>query len=318
MAKIANTPTGSTSATGTEPIKYIAWDQRRRTPATVSCRSSKRIAETGLGDGPEAITSSRSPSAGSRPMAIRAKASTAGASTSPATSRIRSGSNGESSSKQTKPDAYISGEIWDWAQPWLNDGDQFDAVMNYRFADRVPGFLRQSERRRSRRRKFNDAPEPDGLRLSAAVVAGAAEPVRQPRHRPLRVDVRQPRLAYDAANRIQDNGPNYNARQARRRPSDAKQKQAVALQMMFRRRTHDLLRRRERHVEPGRSLQPPADGVERQGAIRRSGSEVRRRAVRVLSARDRGAPSISSQLQTGFFRPVKIDDEHGIFIFATT
>lgn len=36
--------------------------------------------------------------------------------------------------KGTNPDAYITGEIWPWAQPWLNNGDQFDAVMNYQFA----------------------------------------------------------------------------------------------------------------------------------------------------------------------------------------
>jgi cyclomaltodextrinase / maltogenic alpha-amylase / neopullulanase len=34
--------------------------------------------------------------------------------------------------KATKPDAYIVGEIWDDATPWLQ-GDPFDAVMNYRF-----------------------------------------------------------------------------------------------------------------------------------------------------------------------------------------
>jgi glycosidase len=34
--------------------------------------------------------------------------------------------------KNLKPDAYIVGEIWDDATPWLQ-GDQFDAVMNYRF-----------------------------------------------------------------------------------------------------------------------------------------------------------------------------------------
>ena len=33
----------------------------------------------------------------------------------------------------TGGDAYITGEIWSWAQPWLG-GDEFDAVMNYRFA----------------------------------------------------------------------------------------------------------------------------------------------------------------------------------------
>ena len=35
--------------------------------------------------------------------------------------------------KATKPDAYIDGEIWNWAQSYLQ-GDQFDAVMNYQFA----------------------------------------------------------------------------------------------------------------------------------------------------------------------------------------
>jgi len=34
--------------------------------------------------------------------------------------------------KAAKSDAYIVGEIWDDASPWLQ-GDQFDAVMNYRF-----------------------------------------------------------------------------------------------------------------------------------------------------------------------------------------
>ena len=42
--------------------------------------------------------------------------------------------------KSTKPDAYISGEIWTWAQAWLH-GDQFDAVMNYRFADTCQAFF---------------------------------------------------------------------------------------------------------------------------------------------------------------------------------
>lgn len=34
--------------------------------------------------------------------------------------------------RKLNPDAYIVGEIWDDATPWLK-GDQFDAVMNYRF-----------------------------------------------------------------------------------------------------------------------------------------------------------------------------------------
>lgn len=35
--------------------------------------------------------------------------------------------------KGINPEAYITGEIWPWAHPWLK-GDQFDAVMNYQFA----------------------------------------------------------------------------------------------------------------------------------------------------------------------------------------
>ncbi len=51
--------------------------------------------------------------------------------------------------KQINPDAYITGEIWwdDWkndkmmvASPWLK-GDEFDAVMNYRFARAVKHFV---------------------------------------------------------------------------------------------------------------------------------------------------------------------------------
>lgn len=42
--------------------------------------------------------------------------------------------------KQTNPDAYIVGEIWEDAQPWL-DGTQFDAVMNYLLRDLCRDFL---------------------------------------------------------------------------------------------------------------------------------------------------------------------------------
>lgn len=42
--------------------------------------------------------------------------------------------------KKLNPDAYIVGEIWDDATPWLK-GDQFDAVMNYRFRGACVGFF---------------------------------------------------------------------------------------------------------------------------------------------------------------------------------
>lgn len=42
--------------------------------------------------------------------------------------------------KSIKPDAYILGEVWHDAGPWLQ-GDQFDAVMNYPFAQAVIDFF---------------------------------------------------------------------------------------------------------------------------------------------------------------------------------
>ncbi len=42
--------------------------------------------------------------------------------------------------KSINPDAYIVGEIWQDGSPWLQ-GDQFDAVMNYRFRDACVEFF---------------------------------------------------------------------------------------------------------------------------------------------------------------------------------
>ncbi len=42
--------------------------------------------------------------------------------------------------KTTDPDAYIVGEIWQDARPWLS-GDEFDGVMNYRFRDACLNFF---------------------------------------------------------------------------------------------------------------------------------------------------------------------------------
>jgi glycosidase len=48
--------------------------------------------------------------------------------------------------KAANPDAYITGEIWTPAQPWINAGDQFDAVMNYQFAMAVQAFFANKEK----------------------------------------------------------------------------------------------------------------------------------------------------------------------------
>ncbi len=48
--------------------------------------------------------------------------------------------------KSINPDAYISGEIWDRADEWL-DGAHFDAVMNYRFAEPVLAWVGNRDRK---------------------------------------------------------------------------------------------------------------------------------------------------------------------------
>lgn len=132
--------------------------------------------------------------------------------------------------KETKPDAYISGEIWDWAQPWLR-GNEFDAVMNYQFAMAGYDFFVQQQKAIT--------PTQFSQRLARLVYTY-----------PLQIaDVQMnlwdshdtdrfasmfmnPDIAYDGANRLQDSGPNYK----KDKPGElerAKMRQAVAFQMTF-------------------------------------------------------------------------------------
>jgi cyclomaltodextrinase / maltogenic alpha-amylase / neopullulanase len=55
--------------------------------------------------------------------------------------------------KSINPDAYVTGEIWTPAQPWLQ-GDAFDAVMNYEFATPVVAWV-FDRRLRIRAREFD-------------------------------------------------------------------------------------------------------------------------------------------------------------------
>jgi glycosidase len=132
--------------------------------------------------------------------------------------------------KSTNPDAYITGEIWPWAQPWLK-GDQFDAVMNYRWADAAQKFFVNQK----------NAMPPSGFNAYLNDIAF---------NYPFQVALVQqnlfdshdtdrlasmfvnPDLDYDAANRIQDNGPKYK----RDKPTPqmyTRMRQAVAAQMGF-------------------------------------------------------------------------------------
>lgn len=57
--------------------------------------------------------------------------------------------------KDINPDAYLVGEIWDNAAEWLK-GDQFDAVMNYRFSRAVVRFFIDTDTRRLTVTEFDD------------------------------------------------------------------------------------------------------------------------------------------------------------------
>lgn len=46
--------------------------------------------------------------------------------------------------KEVKPDLYIVGEVWHDAMPWLR-GDQFDAVMNYPFAEAIISLIAKED-----------------------------------------------------------------------------------------------------------------------------------------------------------------------------
>ncbi|MCG8408553.1 MAG: alpha amylase N-terminal ig-like domain-containing protein [Phycisphaerales bacterium] len=109
--------------------------------------------------------------------------------------------------KSINPDAYIVGELWQESREWL-DGNTFDAVMNYPFAERCQRFFVNQKK----------AAKPSVFKSELAEMLGWYLP--QVNHvlqnlfashdtdRPASMFM-NPDLEYDKANRLQDNGPNY-------------------------------------------------------------------------------------------------------------
>ncbi|HEV2296199.1 MAG TPA: alpha-amylase family glycosyl hydrolase [Tepidisphaeraceae bacterium] len=109
--------------------------------------------------------------------------------------------------KSINPDAYITGEIWQWAQPWLK-GDQFDAVMNYQFAMASQDFFIDV--------KEAIPPSDFASRLTRIAYAypwqvALAQQNLFDSHDTDRLASMfvNPDRPYDGRNRIQDNGPDY-------------------------------------------------------------------------------------------------------------
>jgi cyclomaltodextrinase len=133
--------------------------------------------------------------------------------------------------KSTKPDAYICGEIWQLAQPWLK-GDQFDATMNYPFATLSREFFAD--------RKSAIAPSAVASRLAgltdaypfqvALVQQNLLDSHDTDRFASMFVN---PDLPYDRYNRLQDpDGTNYSPAQPT--PEHlTRLKQALVLQFTY-------------------------------------------------------------------------------------
>lgn len=213
--------------------------------------------------------------------------------------------------KGIKPDAYISGEIWTWAQPWL-EGDQFDAVMNYRFATVAQEFFVNQRQ----------AMPPDvfGSRLNqlaysypyqvSLVQQNLFDSHDTDRFASMFVN---PDLPYDGANRIQDNGPKYSAKKP-----DAQQwqrmRQAVAFQMAF-------VGAPMIYYGDEAGMWSPDDPSNRQPMIWRDLGAYDDPQVkfdpaqfkwyqRAIALRQHLMP-----LQLGYYRTLLADDERGVFAF---
>ncbi len=133
--------------------------------------------------------------------------------------------------KGTNPDAFISGEIWTWAHPWLQ-GDQFDAVMNYQFAIPALDFFVDE--------RDAIAPSEFAKQLNRVVF-----------NYPMQVSMAQmnlydshdtdrfasmfvnPDRGYDGQNRLQDEGGEGYQKRPPDRTERVRQMQAAALQATF-------------------------------------------------------------------------------------
>ncbi len=109
--------------------------------------------------------------------------------------------------KSINPDAYISGEIWERADPWL-DGRHFDAVMNYEFSRAACAWVFDRKQKITvseidrRLRELRVAyPLAATLVLQNLMNSHDTDRVASMAHNPDR--------AYNHGNRVQDNGPDY-------------------------------------------------------------------------------------------------------------
>jgi len=214
--------------------------------------------------------------------------------------------------KSINGDAYISGEIWSWAQPWLR-GDQFDAVMNYRFAEVGQDFFVDQDWAISPSQFADRTYEliqayPFQVVLAQQNLYGSHDTDR------LASMFVNPDLPYDGRNRIQDNGPQYdpskpNARQWTR------MKQAVTWQ-------HTFVGAPMTYYGDEAGMWSPDDPSNRQPMIWRDlepydnplktfKEDLFRHYQRVIAIRND-----LEALRVGGYRVIAADDEQSTFVFS--
>jgi glycosidase len=132
--------------------------------------------------------------------------------------------------KSINPEAYITGEIWERADQWL-DGRHFDAVMNYEFARAVVAWVFN--------RKLKVSPSEIDQRLRELRLAYPLEATLVLQNvldshdtDRLASMAHNPDRQYDSANRPQDNGPDYD--NSKPTPAEyARVRLAALLQMTY-------------------------------------------------------------------------------------
>ncbi len=214
--------------------------------------------------------------------------------------------------KNIKPDAYIDGEIWGPAQDYLA-GDQYDGVMNYQFAIASQQFFVNQRNAISCTALNSRANELIFNYPFQAVLVNQNLFDSHDTDRVASMFV-NPDLNYDAANRIQDNGPKYSGTKP-----DAVQRQRmlqeVAWQLSF-------VGAPMIYYGDETGMWSPDDPSNRQPMLWKDLGQYEDPQLqfdqgkfdwyRRLVAVRKKLP----QLRTGFYRPVQLDDVRNTLVYA--
>jgi glycosidase len=217
--------------------------------------------------------------------------------------------------KETKPDAYTSGEIWNFAQAWLSKGDQFDATMDYPFATAMQAFFANQRLAISPTLMRDRCQEMiDAYPLQVSLVEmNLLDSHDTDRFASMIVN---PDRGYNLEDRLQDDNPNYNISKPNA-TQRTRQRQAVAFQMTF-------LGAPMIYYGDEAGMWSASDPSNRQPMIWKDLQpyddpqikfdnrlfEHYRRLIAIRAA--------EPALQTGWFQTVKLDNATGLFAFQRT